>query len=423
MPTAGRESTMRRFILIVVLTVIAALAMGCPMNVTHHREDDGSLVYVGNFSNEGDLALTGADIQATAYDAAGNVMATASDSLCQILPGKGILPFEVTFPPGTGDPARVDFKVVGTPTAEPYLATGLEARVVAQTKFAFLDETWVTGVVTNRSSESYYTGYICASWTDANGNVVRVASGRTGLIAFPPGASIPFVLVEKLPPEAVNISFYLDAGVVPPGEPVRPVVSLPNTAFTNLFSVGYLFASPPNEGLPILGYGKIQNTTSHPISAPSISATYSDASGNLLGAGEPYILCPADVVPPGQFTFGGYQIVVPTGGSGLPKLQIQAQDLSGFESYHLKASDVRVAGGFNGAQITGKVKNASTKSLSILTVCGGVFDEGGDFIGASWVRLAPNGGLRPGASIGFTIDVTSVLGDPSSATAFGTGRP
>lgn len=416
---------MRRLMLLAVVILLAVVALGCPMNVTHYRDSDGSLVYVGNYSNDGSLALVDAQVKATAYDVSGNVMAQASDPMCEILPGSGVLPFEVTFPSNIADPARVDIKVVGTPTAEPFLATGLEANVVAETKSTELGETWVTGVVTNKSAEKYYTGHICVAWTDTNGNVVRVAFDDTGLIDFPPGASLPFVVAADLPPEALNINFYLDAGRVPPGDVARPVVSLPDSAFKNMFSVGYLFTSPSlsHEGAPILGYGEITNTTSHPISAPSISATFSDASGNLLAAGEPMTLCPADIVPPGEFTFGGFQIVTPAGASGLPKLQIQAEDFSGFESYYLKATNVQVTGSASGAEITGTVKNASTKNLSILTVCGGVFDAHGEFLGADWVRMTPAGGLAPGASADFTIDLPSALGDPSTAQAFGTGRP
>lgn len=407
---------MRRFIPLALLSLFALFFIGCPFGVTHYREPDGSLVYVGNFSNEGDLALVNARVDATAYDAAGNVTATASNSLCEILPGKGILPFEVTFPPGTGDPARVEFKVVGTPTAEPYLATGLQARVVSETLTVFGSSTWVTGEVTNTSANHYYRGYICASWTDPSGNVIRTTYGSTSAIDMPPGKTLPFALSVDLPPDPqLRVNFYLDAGVFPPDWPVHPVVTLPRSAYKNTFPQG------PDQPLFFFGMGEIHNTTSKPVSAPRISANYRDASGDLLQAGRALAFCGGgDILPPGAFTFGGYMTA---GETGEPEIEIEAYDANGIEAYRLTATGVKVRSANLSGSMTGTIKNTSGKTLLYAQVCGGAYSEDGSVIGANGkVLTLPAGGLAPGASLNFSLDLPLVLGEPSKGKAFVTGQ-
>jgi len=319
-----RRSTVKRLSLLGILTVFAVLAMGCPLHVTHYRDDDGSLVYVGDFYNTGDQALVGAAIEATLYDAGGTVIATKTDDLCQILPAKRILPFKVTLPPGTGDPARVEFKVVGTPTAEPYLATGLEASVVSEAKDDG-GESWINGEIKNTSTNQYYTGYVCASWTNAAGDVLRTDSVATVGIRLPPGQSLPFVLVEEIPPEATGINFYLDAGMYPPGMEPMTVVTLPSTAFRNVFSGGILMG----QGYGEFQLGEIYNTGAVKIGPPHLVAAARDSSGKLVAAGQWMQFCPA-AVPPGSYTFGGYMMMTPSGLSGTTQLQIEARSQNVF---------------------------------------------------------------------------------------------
>ncbi len=181
-----------RSTLLMMLTMTALAAAGCFLNVTHYRDSRGGLNYVGEVYNEG-APVAEPLVYGTFYDANGDIIATALGVVCQPLPAKGIAAFHVGLPPETPDPARVEWLLLGDRVNDAGLATGLSAELL-ETRAGPGGHTFFYGALTNKSSNSYLGGHVCAAWVDERGQVLRVSEADAAGLRFDPGRSIPFQL-------------------------------------------------------------------------------------------------------------------------------------------------------------------------------------------------------------------------------------
>ncbi|MHB8376965.1 MAG: FxLYD domain-containing protein [Dehalococcoidia bacterium] len=401
--------------LIVLVAALALLSAGCILHVTHYQRSDGSTVYVGELYNEGAPLNPGNAVQGKFYDASGNLITTQTGTICQGVNSKSVIPFKVVLPPGTAPAAKVDWSVVATPVANAYLATGLEASITSKA-LSPDGTTWFSGQIKNTSTNGYVGGYVCAAWYDAAGNVVRVSQATANQLRLGPGAAIPFVMIELLPPGATtSMNFFLDAGVVPPGMPPASLVDIPGTSYTHTSQKTFPFGSSSTARV---SFGEIHNNGAQAIHAPLLSSTAQDAAGELVAGGPS--TCPLDVAP-GGFTFGS-SLMVANGASITGAVDtIQAEVATKNISTMISTSGVQMQVTANGAaHVTGTVTNTSGTSLALVGVCAGVYDASGALIGTNATALNPAGGLGAGQSASFALDVLP-FGTAASVTALAGG--
>ena len=380
---------MRPFATILLSLVVLVVGTGCILNVTSYRDRGGSLVYVGEAYNEGG-PLSNPQVVGTFYDANGNVIATQSGSVCQVLPNKGLAAFEVRLPAGTPDPARVEWKLEGNPVDDVRLATDLSVQVT-NTVTGGNGFTSVFGDLRNNGTNTYINGYVCASWVNDRGEVLRVARSTAAGLSFGPGQVLPFQLIAAdVPAEAVGMRFYLDAGY-PLQNDLPEFLTLAGSAYVNestdrLTGPGGTFAE---------GYGEIRNTTSG-IIAPSVSAVVRDSAGKLIGvSGGPF--CPS-AVPPGGVGYGGWLIRSPA--TSMPDPQIKVEAVKAPDAVILETQNVSLGG----ATVTGRVRNASSSTVRAAVVCAALYNDSGEVIGVNYTVLRDLS-LAPGGSTPFEVFV------------------
>jgi hypothetical protein len=403
-----------------LLAGFAILAAACARGVTRttsYRAPDGSLVYVGEAYNNGASDLDNATIEATFYDAAGNVTRTEVTYPCRVMAKNSASPFELRLPPGTADPARVGWKVTGEDVPSVYLAEGLTAEI--HTTLVRTDGTSVFGEIRNSSANTYIQGYLCIGWRDGAGNVARMGESGTAALRLGPGEAAPFAVFAELPAQPLEPVLYLDAGVTPAGFPQPQFVDLPMSAFQHSVTLGPL---PPSfHGTYFtLGIGEIRNTTSSVLLAQMVAVTR-DASGRVLSANADDDLCDV-VAPPGGFTIGSWSVDHAGPSSPAPALSIQAIKAPSDQRVVISTTSVTKSTAGGDLKISGKVKNTSSKTLLFSNVCAIAYGADGNVIGAMGQTLFPDGGLAPGGTEGFSIEVPTV-GPASTVKAIADGVP
>lgn len=397
-----------------LLSILAVLASGCILHVSHYTDDAGKTVYVGELYSEGNSYGPGATVEGTFYDAGGHVITTEKGSTCLGVDPKHVVPFKVTLPPGTAAPAKVDWQVLATPVADAFLATGLEAQITDQAVDPS-GATWFSGLIANNSANTYTGGDVCAAWFNAAGDVLRVAVAEANMLRFAPGNSIPFAMVEQVPPEATTMSFFLDAGVTPPGVTAPTIVDLPSSSYTHALDLTFPLGSGATSHV---SFAEIHNTSGSPIGAPRIGAIAPDADGKQLAGLD--ATCPLEV-PAGGFTFGGYTVVGPGTLQFQPTVGIQAQALSSLQETPLASVTVQVqSAGLGNAHVSGSVKNSTTQAFPVVAVCAGVYDAAGKVIGIGFTLIDVPGGVAAGSTHSFSTDVAA-FGVPSSVKALAAG--
>ena len=402
-----------------VLIAFAILAAACTRGVTRmtsYRDTDGSLVYVGEAYNNGATDLQFAEIEGTFYDVAGNVTQTATASTCRVLAKNSASPFELRLPPGTADPARVEWKLVGDDVLSVYLAEGLTAEI--HTMLVGTNDTAVFGEIRNTSANTYSQGYLCIGWRDGVGNVSRMGQSATAAMRLGPGEAVPFAVYAELPPGSLESVFYLDAGVTPPGEPQPQFVDVPLSAYQHSSTYGpFLW-----DGFYLtLGIGEIKNTTSS-VLVPQIVAVTRDSSGRVLSANSDDDLCNV-AAPPGGFTIGDWSIDQSGLTSPAPSLSIQARKMPSDQRVVVATTNLsKVPASGGGIKVSGKVKNTSSKRLSLLHVCAITYSAEGNVTAAMGKTLFPDGGLAPNATESFSIEIP-VLSPVSMVKAIADGVP
>jgi hypothetical protein len=399
-----------------VLTVaLGALSYGCFLHVSHYTDKDGSIVYVGDLYNDvpGPGLAGYPAVEGKFFDESGNLITVADGHICQGVNPHGLIPFKVVLPPGTRQPSRVEWSVVATPE-DPYLATGLEAQI-AQIVTGPRGSQWVSGELHNNSANNYGPGWICISWTDASGNVLRVGEGTAASGRLPAGGTIPFLVVEDIPAEAVAAHFYLDAGVSAPGHPLPTVGELPLSAFRHSFTS----AGPAGNSYQVFGFGEIANPTGSQIYAMT-EAWMHDSSGKLLAASSGISRCGV-AASPGGFTYGSYQLNAPPGTTASPTVKIESWTPS--NSTILSTSGVAYSPKSAGTvTVTGKVNASSSTTVKTIRVCAAVYDASGTVIGMRQAfPTVPAAGLAAaGGSLQFSVDVDD-FGTPASVKAIADG--
>lgn len=411
----------RRFLHAILITSAALFMAGCFLNGSSYREDDGSLVFVGEVLNQGE-PLSGSRVEATLYDANGGVIATTEDFTCRVMPTNSVSAYKVTFPAGTPDPARVELRLNGNPVDDAYLASGLSARLFG-TGPAQLSQGKATvyGEMRNDSGNRYQNGYACVAWKNAQGQVLRVAEGIAAGLAFDPGDVLPFAVSEDVPAGATTVEFYLDAGVTPPPA-VRPdITTLPAGAFRNTT----ILAGPRplgGDGTLFAGIGEVHNNTSDMLGI-QVSAVTRNAAGEPNGVSDSSGFCqvPAE---PGGFTYSSY-IMISAGGQTAPlTVTIEGMDLSASDVDVLPVSGISLTSTSTAERVRGTVRNDSDTALNFVATCAAVYDDNGDVIGAfPGLAELPAGGLRPGATVAVSVDVPVIGDNPTRANLIAAGRP
>ncbi len=406
---------LRRLLTLGIAGVVTLLTTGCFLNVSSYTDDDGSIVYVGEVTNDG-APLSFALVEGTFYDANGAVITTATGPVCRVMPAKSIAAFKVVLPPGTAQPARAEWKLTGDRIEDAGLADGLSGQLLGssptsagQTKPA------VYGEMRNNSNREYRRGYVCVAWKNVKGDVIRVATGTAAGVRFSPGDVLPFVVYEDVPADAVGVEFYLDAGVFPPPMTPPDVVDLPEGAFQHALRR----SGPPIGGGPgtlFLGLGEVHNDGDSML-VIDMSATTRDASGDVNGVsgGSGFCRVPA---APGGFTYGSYVLTSASGPTPPLDLKIEGEVVDPGDMEILDANNVTDSGSGAGVTVKGTVRNTSGKTLQSVFVCAGVYDSSGTVIGAFPGEAdLPAGGLAPNA----TVQVPA-FGDGASAKMIAAGR-
>ena len=385
--------------LIALVLIVGALGSGCFLHVSHYTAPDGSIVYVGDFYN--DVPGPGfptAMIEGKFYDAAGNLITTKNGFTCNGVSPKGVIPFKVTLPPGTAEPARVDWRIVDAP-AEPYLATGLEANVT--NTFTAGNTTYVVGELRNTSTNTYVSGWPCASWTDADGNVVRQADGIVAGQRLGPGDVRPFELWVDTPPAGSTIHLYLDAGVTnSPGSVGPSAIDVPASALQN----GYGPTAPIDGTQLTLGVYEVHNPTAKPF-IPAPVAEVRDASGNLLAVNFGGSQCDVYAAP-GSFSYTTYVVRAPATVTTPPTVSLQGYEVND-TIYSPAVSSLTFSKSGDTVTATGTVKNTSTATLNHARVCVGAYDAGGTVRNVGMVHVTlPSSGLAPNGTASFSVSFT-----------------
>jgi hypothetical protein len=403
---------------VLLIPLASILFTGCFLHVGSYRDSDGSLVYVGEVVNTG-APLSYAWVEGTFYDAAGNVIGTHRGDVCQVLPANGIAAFEVRLPPGTPDPARVEWRLLGDEVADAYLAGGLSAEITNTVVRG--DITHVFGNLRNNSANTYTRGYVCAAWVNADGTLLRMAQTTAAGLLNAPGSSLPFQFSAQVPPDAVGLNFYLDAGVTPPEFPRTRVVSLPVSAFRHPSEL--IEIDVPGGGVLVSRSGEVHNTGSEPI-YPEVFATLHDAAGALVGVDFAFDICDVTAAP-GGFTYRGFSMSSPASAADPPDVTLEAVVLDDDAVVALDPTSIEFPDtpGTMIRAVTGTVRNTSGRTLDHVRVCAGLYDAGGNLLGyGSDEPAVPAGGLRPNASVSFSADVLAP-GDVESAKAVADGVP
>ncbi|MDP9237464.1 MAG: hypothetical protein M3P30_08735 [Chloroflexota bacterium] len=393
-------------VLFALVLMAGVLSAGCFVNVTQYIHPDGSTVFVGDFYNDAEGPGYGpAEVSGKVYDAAGNLIGNAGGYLC---PGgvypKGMIPFKAWVGPTAAKPARVDWSVIDPP-ANPYLATGLTAKVT--NTYTIGSQTYVVGEATNNSKNIYVAATICASWTDANGHVVRETWNNGGAWRFNPGDVLPFSINVDAPPADSTIHFYLDAGRTDvPGYVAPNTLSIPLSALQHSFQQTL---PAPGGGFVTLGMGEVKNTGSGHFLADAV-ANVTDASGKLLATrGEPS-QCIVDA-PPGGITYMSYTVTANV--ATPPKITLQGVQYNNGTVYFPKTSDLlfKVDNATHLVTVTGTLTNTSAAVLKSANVCAAAYDHGGIVRNIGMTNLdLPPAGLAVGAKVPFTVIMSAPAG-------------
>jgi hypothetical protein len=396
--------------LLAVALIAGVMSTGCFWNITTYTHDDGSTVYVGNYYNDAPgPGFAQAEVAGRLYDADGNLLDTAGGVLCRGVDPKGVIPFKAWTGAAIPKPARIDWSIAG-PSAEPLLATGLEATVT--NTFVSAGLTYVVGELTNASKNVYVAGTVCVSFSDSDGNIVRESWNNGGAWRFNPGDTLPFSVPIDTPPAGSVIHLYLDGGVGFPGV----AVDIPMSALKHNFQ-----ETVSDAGAYVThGMGEVENKGSLPF-LPDAVATVRDAAGTLLATrGDPSD-CMVNAAP-GSFTYMTYQVIanVPT----KPRVNLQGFQYTAQTVYFPEVSDVKMRADRDAHTITvtGTLTNASSVVLTTANVCAGAYDRRGTVRSVQMISAdLPPAGLVPGASVAFSItmpDPGNVLNVKAIADAF-----
>lgn len=383
--------------LLALVMIVGVMSSGCFLHVSHYTAPDGSIVYVGDFYN--DVPGPGfppATIEGKFYDAAGNLITTSEGYTCNGVGPKGIIPFAVTLPPGTAEPARAEFRIIDPP-AEPYLATGLEANVT--NTFEIGDQTYVVGELRNTSMNRYVSGWPCASWIDEHGNVVRMQQGNVAGVRLGPGGALPFELQVDTPPPGSTLRFHLDAGITnQPGHVGPSAVDVPASALQH----GYGPTVPVDQSMTTFGAYEVHNASSRQF-VPEIIAVIRDGSGKLVAVNDGRSRCSVAAAP-GSFSFVTYWVKAPANVSTPPAVSVQGYQYNDSPVHFPSVSGLTFSKSGDTVTAAGTVKNTSSATLKKVRVCVGAYEADGTVrnVGMKTVTL-PASGLAPSATASFTV--------------------
>jgi hypothetical protein len=361
-------------------------------------------VYTGEVYNQG-APLSAPYVEGTFFDAAGNVIKTQAGPVCNVLPSKSVSAFRVELPPGTADPARVEWKLLGDEVADAYLATGLSATVTNIVAEAGITGTSsVYGEVRNTSDRAYRGAYLCIGWANDKGEILDVGFGNGAGWRLDPGGVMPFeVQIDDIPAGSTHLNFYLDAGVTPTG-PVPSVVDLPDSALQH----GFTRSIPTAGGVFSITAVEVHNTTQQ-VRLPVVVATIRDGAGKLLSTSGSTTFCQVAAAA-GGFTYASYSLTLAGTSMPNPTLRAEAREISANVGgpHLLEPQNVtRSAGSGGRTSVKGTVKNTSGVTLSRINACAGVYDGAGNLVGVypTETALRPAGGLAPNQSMTVTIEV------------------
>ena len=388
---------MKTFILTLLLALIAAAAAGCFRDVGSYRDEDGSLVIMGEVLNTGD-PLADAHVTGTLYDADGNVIATGAANVCRPLPTGGTSAFQMVLPPGTPDPARIEWNLSGDRLA-PGSDTGL-AKVngeLVNEAHGEQGETHAYGEITNESASTYNGGLACVAYLNDKGEIIRILRGSTPGVRLEPGETEPFVAVGDVPGDAVATRLYLDAFV--PRNPPAPgavgdAVMLPESSFNRRHG----FERSTQTGRISGQFGEVHNDSDRELLV-TVSGTARDGDGTLVATsagGSPRCHVTAE---PGSFTFGAYEFAVD---GRAPDADVSVEALIS-DKAPAKAVNVKRTQLSSGiVRVTYDVKNPLTSMARAVNTCVGLYAADGDVIGMLESRAFE---VAAGATASYSVDV------------------
>mgnify|MGYP006952626357 CR=1 FL=1 len=396
---------MRRLLTLAPVIAVALLASGCVFNVTSYTEPGGSQVYVGEVRNDGP-PLARPYVTGTFYDAAGNLMGTQSAPVCRVMPTGSVAAFKLELPYAVR-PARAEWKLNGTPVENAYLAEGLTAKLTSvgprrpNPGNTIYRDTYY-GEMRNESQNTYTGGHVCVAWVNANGEVVRVATGEVAGLRNAPGQVLPFAVEEYAPSDATDVLFFLDAVVTPPGVPPLVIRDLPRTAFRH----GEERAPFDENGSYYSGLGEVHNSGSEILSIYT-SAIARDAGGKPVGVRSREPMCTVPAFP-GSFTFAGYYMETTTTPPPPLELKIEGVVLDPNSVAPLTPANVVLTDPDELTEtpfVTVTVKNTTGRRLEAVVVCAAGYDSSGMMNTASRTFPQPGEGLDPGESRDFILEL------------------
>jgi hypothetical protein len=325
--------------------------------------------------------------------------------------------FEVRLPAGTQQPARVEWRLTGPAPSDvglqnAGLARGLVAGISSDVDNPIIGGRVFYGEVTNTSATAYGRGFICAAWIDAQGRVIRVATGTTGTARLDAGGRAAFTIFQDVPASAVAVRMYPDALVYTEG-PAPDIDLLATSTFSNRTEVAVQTSSGTVFGGEL---GEVRNTTGQ-TRVINVYAEARGANGQLIAVSGGSV---CDVAVPANGTaFADYIFTAP--GASMPNATIRVEALAAPNRSPIDVSAVSVDDSGGLAVVEGTVRNTSGKTLDVVRVCAAVYSSSGNVIGV--FPASPDvgqNGLAPNATAQFETEVP-IFGDAASAEAIADG--
>lgn len=322
----------------------------------------GSLFVVGEITNDGTTPVYGVELEATFFDAAGQVIDTVNDyaRLEQTKPGQRN-PFRLTLFNQSGRVARHEVRVVNWRTTSPYNPQPLTTLSQGTRNNDGLE---IFGEVRNTSQQTLTSTLVVATLYDAKGNVVDVvpdvpldanagyrrSSDYTVRYEMAPGSTSIYNMRSL-----ESLTTYATYTVQAEGF----VAAAPAPAF----SLRVSSAPPISNGTNRISVGEVINESTTTAYDIELEARFYDSNNQLVAVARSFSLL--GLTGPAQRT--PFEIVLPNAPIGVTRTEISAYGFgTGMRAYQpitvVSRSDAPAADGT--AQVTGRVRNPNTSTLS-----------------------------------------------------------
>lgn len=196
-----------RGLVLLGLGVCALLSTGakCIEHESVYVDDEGYTHVVGNMTNETDVSASSVTLQATLFDAAGNVLSTTTGLLCPMsVQPHSQSAFELRFPePNLPAPHRFEVRPIAGTTIDAPLPTS-NVVFVDLAAYRVQGTLAVAGGVRNNGTLTFSDALYCAAAYDASGTMIRMQWSPIEGTPLLPNQSLRLPIVWPVLPEAAR---------------------------------------------------------------------------------------------------------------------------------------------------------------------------------------------------------------------------